>query len=114
MNLEREKEQLEIKVQQSNANNSNMESPMHKDMQLPNLAKGGSVMSTFLAASKFSGKVYAQKTMKSMIEERESAMDNIYTNNQINKMSDTRDLVTYMSQKTQYDEEDYKLDLESQ
>ncbi|CDW89079.1 UNKNOWN [Stylonychia lemnae] len=69
-----------------------------------NVTTPGKSMSTIAATVKFNSKVYASKTLKAMIDDRSSALGNIYSSIQVNVATDTFDLIEIMSVKTQYKE----------
>ena len=63
-------------------------------------------MNNFVS-TKFNSKVYAQKTMKNLMDDRQTALSNMYAVNQNNIATDTLDLVEYKTSKTQYKEEHF-------
>jgi len=65
-------------------------------------------MGSLALGTKFNSKVYAQKTMKNLIEDRQNTMANIYSKNQANVGVDTADLVTHKNVMTQYKDEHYQ------
>ena len=52
-------------------------------------------MGSLTLGTKFNSKIYAQKTMKNLMDDRQNTMANIYSNNQTNVGVDTFDLITH-------------------
>lgn len=64
-------------------------------------------MNNLITSTKFNSKLYAQKTLKNMIDDSKSTMGDVYSTNQINIAVDTSDLIKFANSKTQYKESHY-------